>query len=89
LIVTTPSLAIVAGGVESVRTLRASGDVVDYVRKAFRNAKPQGALSNGARRLTAAKMPGASFARQPADFAQGFVADVTATTIGIAPLRVP
>lgn len=74
----------VAGGAESVAALRGSGDAVDYVREAFRHAKPLGALGDGAGLLAAAgvagpgaRVPGVSMAQQPSDLAQGFMADMT------------
>jgi catalase len=87
LIVTMPSVVfdavLVAGGAQSVQTLRASGDAIDHVREAFRHAKPLGALGDGAGLLAAAgiavsgaKVPGVSVASQPADLAQGFMADM-------------
>ncbi|WP_412556712.1 catalase [Xylophilus sp. GOD-11R] len=88
LIVTTPSLVFdavfVAAGADSVAALRASGDAIDYVREAFRHAKPLGALADGAGLLaaagistTGAKVPGVSVASQPAELSQGFIADMT------------
>ena len=64
-------------------------DAVDYVREAFRHAKPSGALGDGAGLLAAAgitspgaapgaKVPGVSLASQPSDLAQGFIADMAA-----------
>lgn len=60
--------------------------MVNYVREAFRHAKPLGALGDGAGLLTAAgvsnpavpatKVPGVSLASQPSDLAQGFMADM-------------
>ena len=87
LIVTMPSLVFdavfVAGGAESVRTLSTSGDAIDYVREAFRHAKPLGALGDGAGLLAAAgiatpgaKVPGVSLASQASDVGQGFIADM-------------
>ena len=88
LIVTMPSVVFdavfVAGGAESVAALRMSGDAIDYLREAFRHAKPIGALGDGATLLAAAgvaapgaKVPGVSMATQPADLSQGFIADMT------------
>ena len=89
LIVTMPSVVFdavfVAGGADSVAALRASGDAVDYVREAFRHAKPLGALGDGAGLLAAAgvggpgaRVPGVSVAQQPSELGQGFMADMTA-----------
>jgi putative intracellular protease/amidase len=65
-------------------TFGSAGDAIDYVREAFRHAKPLGALGDGAALLAAAgvaapgsKVPGVSLASQPADLAQGFIADMT------------
>ena len=93
LIVTMPSVVfdgvVVAGGPASVTALKGSGDALQFVREAFKHAKPISALADGADLLTAAGLPavgtggaaraaGVSTGSDPAALVAAFIADLAA-----------
>ncbi len=58
---------LVAGGDESVDTLRTNGEAVHYASEAYRHAKPVGAVGAGVRLLENAPMPGVRLSKQGGD----------------------
>ena len=92
LIVTMPSVVfdavVVAGGAVSVAALKGSGDAVQFVREAYKHAKPISALGDGDDLLataglmssgvnTAPRPAGVSTGSDPAALAGAFIADLS------------